>query len=105
MALSLAAQEAMWLRQFDTEINCVEPEATLIWEDNTGTIAVAGNPVFSKRTKHIQIRYHFVREAVEEGIIVLEHRPSKEMTADILTKPLPRDSYQYLRGKRGLDKI
>ena len=47
MALSLAAQEAMWLLQFDTEINCAEPEATLIWEDNTGTIAVAKNPVFS----------------------------------------------------------
>ena len=83
----------------------MEPEATLIWEDNTGTIAVAKNPVFSKRTKHIQIRYHFVRETVEEGVILLEHCPSREMTADILTKPLPRDSYQYLRGKLGLDKI
>ena len=63
MALSVATQEAIWLRQLE-ELGMKDAGPTLIYEDNQGAISMAKNPVFHKRTKHIQIRYHFVREAV-----------------------------------------
>ena len=69
MALSLATQEAIWLRRLVEELGYPDQEATVIYEDNQGAIATAHNPVFHRRTKHIQIRYHYVREAVAEEII------------------------------------
>ena len=67
MALSVATQEAVWLRQLQEELGVTEAGPTLIYEDNQGAISMAKNPVFHKRMKHVQIPYHFVREAVEQG--------------------------------------
>ena len=69
MALSLATQEAVWLRRLVEEMGNPDQEATVIYEDNQGAIAKAHNPVCHRHTKHIQIRYHYVREAVAEEII------------------------------------
>ncbi|KAF1325884.1 hypothetical protein FI667_g8977, partial [Globisporangium splendens] len=66
---------------------------------NQGSIALAKNPEFHKRTKHIDIRYHFVREKVEDGQVVLEYCPTQEMLADIMTKPIPSAQFDYLRTK------
>ena len=77
----------------------------MIMEDNQGAIATAQNPVFHRRTKHIQIRYHHVREAVAEGIVRLMYCPTKEMLADIFTKALARDQFEHLRDKLGLQKL
>ena len=86
MALSVATQEAIWLRQLQEELGMEETGPTLIYEDNQGAISMVKNPVFHKRTKHIQIRYHFDREAVEEGTIALEYYHTSEMLADSFTK-------------------
>ena len=51
---------------------------TVLWEDNQGAIALAKNPVFHKRTKHIQIRYHFVRDAVDDKVIDVDFCPREE---------------------------
>ena len=80
-----------------------DQEATVIFEDNQGAIATAHNPVFHRRTKRIQIRYHYVREAVTEEIIKAIYCPSSEMTADILTKAIPKDQFELLRAKMGLE--
>ena len=72
MALSEATQEAVWLKVFLCELGeMAKDEAIKIYEDNQGSIALAKNPEFHKRTKHIDIRYHFVREKVEDGQVVL----------------------------------
>ena len=73
MALSVTTQEAIWLRQLREDLGVTEADPTLIYEDNQGAISMANNPVFHKRTKHVQIHYHFVREAVEQGTITLEY--------------------------------
>ena len=61
---------------------CDDTGPTLIYEDNQGAISMAKNPVFHKRTKHVQIRYHFMREAVEQGTITLEYCHTDDMLAD-----------------------
>ena len=102
MALSVATQEAIWLRQLQEELGMKDAGPTLIYEDNQGAISMAKNPVFHKRTKHIQIRYHFVREAVEDEVITLEYCRTSEMLADSFTKPLPREQFERLRIGIGL---
>ena len=71
-------------------------------EDNQGAIAIAKNPIAHARTKHIDIRYHYIREAVNDGIIEVKYCPTKQMIADVLTKPLPRGQFENLRLAMGL---
>ena len=97
MALSIATQEAIWLRQLQEELGVTEFGPTLIYEHNQGAISMAKNPVFHKRTKHVQICYHFVREAVEQGTIVLEYCRTTEMLADSFTKALAHEQFEKLR--------
>lgn len=103
IALSSASQEAIWLQQFlkDIGANCAQP--LTIMEDNQGAIAMTKNPVGHKRTKHIDIRYHFVREQVQQGNLKIEYCSTKEMLADLFTKPLARGQFEYLRTKLGLN--
>ena len=89
VALRLAAQEAAWLQKFLTELQ-IASEPIVIMEDNQGAIALARNPIAHSRTKHIDIRYHFIREPQEKGIIDVVYCPSSEMVADLFTKPIPR---------------
>ena len=63
---------------------------TVIQTDNQSCIAIARNPVFHARTKHIEIQYHFVREKVLDGTISLEYYSTVDNAADIFTKPLPQ---------------
>ena len=68
MALSEATQEAVWLKAFFGELDeMANDQAVKIYEDNQGLIALAKNPEFHKRTKHIDIRYNFVREKIDDG--------------------------------------
>eukprot|EP00921_Rhytidocystis_pertsovi_P019270 GHVQ01030528.1.p2 GENE.GHVQ01030528.1~~GHVQ01030528.1.p2 ORF type:complete len:100 (+),score=9.64 GHVQ01030528.1:85-384(+) len=66
-----------------------------IYSDNKGCIFLAKNPIFQKRTKHIDIRHHFIREALESKKFLLEHQGTDEMIADGLTKALPKDKHNF----------
>uniref|UniRef100_H3GB65 Reverse transcriptase Ty1/copia-type domain-containing protein n=1 Tax=Phytophthora ramorum TaxID=164328 RepID=H3GB65_PHYRM len=103
MALSEATQEAVWLKVFLCELGeMASDEAVKIYEDNQGSIALAKNPQFHKRTKHIDIRYHFVREKVEDGQVVLQYVSTTDMLADIMTKAITAVQFQVLRSKLGI---
>ena len=102
VSASEAAREAMWWRQFLNELGFDMAAPTTIFSDSQGGIRLTKNPEFHKRTKHIDIKYHFVRNKVQENQIILEYIHSKEMIADALTKPLPRDQHHYLIGKMGI---
>ena len=67
--------------------------------DNTSAINILKNLVMHTKTKHIAIKYHYVRELVEDKEVKMEYVNSKEQIADIFTKPLPKDAYEYLKGK------
>ena len=102
IALCLATQESVWLKQLckDLQIQCSSP--ITIHEDNQGTIAMSKNPILHKRTKHINIKFHFVREKIQDKTIELKYCPTHEMVADIFTKPLQRGQFEKLRERLGL---
>ena len=70
--------------------------------DNTSAISISKNSVMHSKTKHIPIKYHFLREQVLEKKVKLEYVSSKEQVVDIFTKPLPREAFEYLRKKLGV---
>ena len=90
MALASSAQEALGLRQLNTELGGATTEPLTIYEDNQSTISMTRNPQFHGRSKHIAIKYHFIREHVSNGTVRLEYCPTKDMIADMLTKGLPQ---------------
>ena len=69
MSLTTATQEALWLRRLLSEIKAIPAAPTVIKEDNQGIIAVAKNPISHARTKHIDIKFHFVRETLQDELI------------------------------------
>ena len=75
-----------------------------VFEDNIGCISLSKNPVSHRSSKHIQIRYHFVREKVQDGSLKLVFIPSSENLADIFTKATRRNAYLYLRDKMMYDR-
>ena len=104
VALSAATQEAIWLRRLLTDEGKRLAEPVVINEDNQGAI-MAKNPVGHARTKHIDIRYHFVREGVQDGAIILKYVATDEMIADILTKPLPKHPFEKLVIQLGMKTV
>ena len=68
-----------------------------VFEDNQGAIALAENPMSTGRTKRIDVRYHFIRELVEKKVLRMVYRKTKEQPADVLTKPLARESFERHR--------
>ena len=102
IALCSATQEAVWLRRLLGDLSGEVSKPTVIMEDNQGAIALAQNPITHARTKHIDICHHFVREAIQDGIISLQYCHTKEMVADALTKVLARAQFQKLRGLMGV---
>ena len=80
-------------------------EPQVIFADNQGAIKLSKNPQHHKRTKHIDVKYHFIRESTQSGLIQLIYIPTDEMVADILTKALPRDRHEKHMKGMGLDSV
>lgn len=102
MALSSAAQECVWLRRLNSELGYLSEGSTTILEDNQSCIAMARNPQFHGRVKHIDIKHHFIREKVNNGTIELKYCPTHEMVADMLTKGLAEQQFCFLRERAGI---
>ena len=105
VAAACAAQEAMWLRQLLEDVGFQQPKATVILEDNQGCIAMTKNPKFHGRTKHIDIKQHFIRDLVEDGHIELKYCPTDRMLADMLTKPVAKASFEKMRSGMNISTL
>ncbi len=93
IALNEAGKQAVWLRHLLYSLRkpqVYKQEPTVIYGDNRGSIDLSANPIFHSRTKHIQVRYHAIREYIENGEIRVEFIPTDRMLADGLTKGLDR---------------
>jgi hypothetical protein len=100
IAMASAAQESMFLRGLMNVLDADPAGSPLIlYGDNQGAIAQAANPIGHKRSKHIDIRHHYLRELVEKKTIQLAYVPTAQNVADILTKNLPKDSFSHFQDK------
>jgi hypothetical protein len=88
MVATTAAKQALWLRNLLSELTGTQPKAVTLRVDNNSAITLMKNLVFHGRSKHIDIKYHFIRECVEHGQIVVKRVGTWEQKADALTKPL-----------------
>src|SRR5882672_3444670 len=92
-ALGVACQEAAWLKQIGQELLLPLDDPIHIYSDNTGAVALSDNPVFHNRSKHINIRWHFVRELIRTKVIRTSHIPGVQNGVDFLTKALNRSEH------------
>jgi hypothetical protein len=95
MAACEACIEAVWLRKLISNLFDQTPESTTIYCDNQSCIRLSEHPVFHERSKHIEIKYYFIRDKVQEGEVKLEYIPTDEQTINILTKPFSRMKFAY----------
>ncbi len=105
MALSDASREAIWMARLVQECGIPQPPVVL-FEDNGGCISLASSGgKYHKRTKHIDVRYHFVRQHIENGTQRVKYCKTEDMLADLLTKPLGRVRFARLRSLIGVIPI
>jgi hypothetical protein len=97
-----AAKEIVWLRQFLSELGYSAESPSVLRMDNQSAISVSENPEHHGRMKHLDLRFHWLRDTVDEGIIKPLFLPTHQMPADILTKPLDRFKVQKCRELMGL---
>ena len=102
ISASESCREIAWLDELIKDFGLVRKEPVSLLEDNQSCIKLTQSEKFLARTKHIGVRYHYIRQAVQDGLVELSYCCTNEMAADILTKPLPRESFQNLRVKLGL---
>ena len=102
VAASNASREAIWLTRLleDLRIQCAKPITLFV--DNQSAIKLIKNPVFHRRTKHIDTHYHFIREKHENNEINIIYVPSESQLADIFTKALSRYVFENLRKHIGI---
>jgi len=102
IACAEAARECMWLRMLMAEIKLPQTDPTPLLTDNEAALALAKDPRFHARAKHINTKYHYIRECHDNGDIHVSYVPTKDNVADIFTKPLPAPAFLYLRSHLGL---
>jgi hypothetical protein len=101
VALAAATQEAIWLQKLLRDL-FIDHRAFTLFEDNAAAIALIRDARFSERTKHVEIKYFFLREQVASGNLNLEYVETAQNIADIFTKPLGRTVFERLRALLGL---
>src|ERR1700678_4759 len=95
VAAVYAAKEALWLRSLISQPFGIELTMTTLFSDNQSAIALTKEHQYHARTKHIDIRFHFLRWIVEEGRLRLIYCPTDDMIADALTKALPSPKVKH----------
>ena len=103
VSLCQAAQEAVWLRRLLNDVGFRQTQPMTLYEDNQGAIALTKNAKMNSRTKHIDIKFHYVRQAIEDEVLKVDYCPTEDMTADILTKSLSRVKFEKFRTMLGVE--
>ncbi|KAH9725617.1 retrovirus-related pol polyprotein from transposon RE1 [Citrus sinensis] len=98
-ALALAVSETLWITYLLQELKVTLLQTPVIYCDNKSAEALASNPKYHSRTKHIELDLHFIRDHIAQKELHISHVPSYDQVADIFTKPLAFDQFNYLRSK------
>lgn len=102
VAAASCACQCLWLKRVLEKLGHKEKRSTMIQCDNSSTIKLSKNSVFHGRSKHIDIKFHFLRDLVKDGVVELSYCNSQEQVADIMTKPIKLDQYLKLRKMMGM---
>ena len=105
VALCSAAQETTWLRRMLHGIRMQQVTPTTVYEDNQGCTALARNPKDHPRTKHIEVKYHFIRDMIARKRMDVIYCPTGEMVADTLTKGLAKPKFEKFRQLMGVVSV
>ena len=105
IAASTAACQAVWLRRLLADLAKREVQKVSLKIDNQAAISLCKNPVYHKRSKHIDTPFHHIRECIEEGMIEVQHVNTKDQLADILTKSLGRQKFLEMRERIGVQTM
>jgi hypothetical protein len=105
IAASTASTQALWLIRLLSDLLGRDTGAVELRVDNKFALALAKNPIFHKRSKHIRVRYHFIRGCLEEGNFKAWYINSKDQLADLLTKPLGRIKFLELCSSIGMVQL
>lgn len=101
MAITHAVKEGTWIHKLVQDITRKEGKLVM-YCDNKSAILIATNPVVNHRSKHIDVRYHFIREKIADNSVILKYVPSDSNPADIMTKPLVRVKFERFRLMLGI---
>jgi hypothetical protein len=102
VAATSSVCHAIWLRKLLKELHMPQKDATEIFVDNKSAITLTKNPVFHDRSKHIDTRYHFIRECIVKKEVQLKFVKTHDQVADIFTKPLNNEIFSKLRALLGV---
>ncbi|MCO5607217.1 hypothetical protein L7F22_061410 [Adiantum nelumboides] len=102
MTVFTATVECVWLIRLMADLGVGQDTANTIYTDSQSALAIARNPVFHARTKHIEVYYHYVRERLSAGEISLAYVPTQDNLADLFTKALSREKLEAFRKALGL---
>jgi len=105
VALASAAQETTWMRQLLSDLHHQQHGPTILYEDNQAAIAISRNSQSHTKIKHIDIRYHYVREKALNETIDIQYCPTNDMVANILTKGLTFNEFSKLRELSGVKDL
>jgi hypothetical protein len=93
IATTIAGTQALWLSRMLAELLSRKVDVVELKVDNKSTLALAKNPVFHERSKHIHIKYNFSKDCLEDGSIKANHIATTDQLADILTKSLGKSKF------------
>ena len=99
IVVATCCTQVLWMIQTLADLEVKYTEPIPIHCDNTSAISVSKNPVLNSKTKHIPIKYHFLREQVTNRVVQLNFIPSTKNIVDIFIKPLPKTQFKYLHQK------
>lgn len=105
VAAVACACHSTWMKRVLNSLGFSSCKCVKIFCDNSSTIKLSKNPVLHERTKHIDVRFHFLRDLVKEGVVELVHCGTSEQVADIMTKPLKLESFVKLRDLLGVQSM
>ena len=96
IAAGSCCSQLLWMKKVLTDYE-ISQDTMVVYCDNSSAIDISKNPMQHSKTKHIEIRYHFIRDLVERKIVYLEYIPTERQNADIFTKSLDRSTFETLR--------
>ena len=96
VAICSANCEAVWLRKLLSDLFELQLDAICIDCDNQSCVKLSKNSVFHDKSKHIELKYHYIKDMVQRGAVMLQYVAMDEQIANVLTKPLAREKLGVL---------